>query len=166
MLSATAEYALRAMVYLARHGDPPSLQAKDLAAAMDVSLSYMRKILHELVRAGILASTRGKQGGFHLARAPGDLPLLTIVSRFDRASASRRCLLGRTECSDRHPCPVHDHWKAAAEAVAAFYANTTLADVLGPDRVGRAPRTGAGRREAGGASGRTADRIRRRPHRE
>lgn len=161
MLSATAEYALRATVYLARHGGPPALQAKDLAGATDVPLSYMRKILHELVRAGILESTRGTQGGFRLARAPGDLSLLEIVSRFDRASASRRCLLGRSECGDRNPCPVHHHWKAAAQAVAAFFANTTLADVLGPSRVAQAPQRKARRKRAGGTSGRTTSRSRR-----
>jgi Rrf2 family protein len=130
VLSATAEYALRAVVHLARQGDAEALQAQDLAEATGVPQSYLRKLLHELARAGILASTRGKGGGFTLAVPPERLTLLTIVSCFDQMTPGRRCLLGRAECSDRDPCPVHDRWKAAAEEVAAFFRETTLADVL------------------------------------
>jgi len=117
-------------VHLARQGETAALQAQDLADATGVPQSYLRKILHELVRAGVLSSTRGKRGGFMLAVPPERLTLLAVVSHFDQLSSSRRCLLGRTECSDRHPCPVHDRWKAAAEEVAAFFRETTLADVL------------------------------------
>ncbi len=117
-------------MHLARQGEGGALQAKELAEATVVPLSYMRKVLHELVRAGVLESTRGKHGGFRLAVAAEELPLLSIVSRFDQLGAGRRCLLGRQECSDRDPCPVHDRWKAAADRVAAFFSETTVGDVL------------------------------------
>ena len=134
ILSATAEYAVRAVVHLARDGEGGPVQAQALARATDVPLSYMRKVLHELVRAGILESTRGKHGGFRLAMPPEKLQLLTVVSRFDRIRPGRRCLLGRQECSDQDPCPAHDRWKAAAEEVANFFSETTVADVLGDER--------------------------------
>jgi Rrf2 family protein len=143
MLSATAEYALRAVIHLARQGAGAALQATELADATEAPLSYMRKILHELVRAGVLDSTRGKHGGFRLAVHAENLPLFDIVTRFDQLEQGRRCLLGRQECSDRNPCPVHDRWKAAAEHVAAFFSETTVGDVLGgasKDRRGRSPR--------------------------
>lgn len=148
MLSATAEYALRAVVHLARQGDAEALQAQDLAEATGVPQSYLRKLLHELARAGVLASTRGKGGGFTLAVPPERLTLLTIVSCFDQMTPNRRCLLGRTECSDRHPCPVHERWKDAAEEVAAFFRETTLADVLAdpPSQRARASRRPAHRK--------------------
>jgi Rrf2 family protein len=130
ILSATAEYAVRAVVHLARDGAEGPVQAQTLAEATDVPLSYMRKVLHELVRTGILESTRGKRGGFRLAVPPQELQLLTVVSRFDRIRPGKRCLLGRQECSDQAPCPVHDRWKAAAEEVADFFSETTVADVL------------------------------------
>ena len=106
------------------------MQAKELAEATAVPLSYMRKVLHELVRAGVLESTRGKHGGFRLAVAAEELPLLSVVSHFDQLGSGRRCVLGRRECSDHDPCPVHDRWKAAAEHVAAFFGETTVGDVL------------------------------------
>ena len=131
MLSATAEYALRAVVHLARNGNGEPMQAQALSDATGVPLSYMRKVLHELVRGGVLESTRGIRGGFRLAVAPKQLTLLDVVSRFDRIGPGRRCLLGRPECTDRNPCPVHDQWKATAEGIAQFFSTTTLGDVLG-----------------------------------
>jgi Rrf2 family protein len=130
ILSATAEYALRAVVHLARSGEDAHMQAQELADATDVPLSYMRKVLHELARARVLESTRGKLGGFRLAVPPEELKLLSVVERFDRIAPGRRCLLGRPECTDDDPCPVHHRWKAAASAVADFFSHTTVADVL------------------------------------
>lgn len=91
--------------------------------------TYLRKLLHELARAGILTSVRGKGGGFRLAVPAERLTLLSIVSRFDRITEQRRCLLGRPECSDADPCPVHARWKAVAQQIATFFGTTTVADV-------------------------------------
>jgi Rrf2 family protein len=129
MLSQTAEYALRAVVHLARHPDEAPIQAMDLAAATEVPETYLRKVLHELTRAGVLQSTRGKRGGFRLAVPAERLALLTVVRRFDPITDRRKCLLGRYECSDAHPCPAHRRWKSTAERIAAFFGKTTVADV-------------------------------------
>lgn len=130
MLSGTAEYALRAVVYLAAQNENGPVRAGQLAEAISVPRNYLAKILHELVKAGILRSTRGKRGGFILAIPAHDLSLLHVVSTFDAIGTARRCLMGRPECSDRNPCPVHHRWKVAAEEIARFFRETTIADVL------------------------------------
>lgn len=137
MLSGTAEYALRAVVQIARTSGGQPITASELAESVGVPRYYLGKVLHELVRAGVLHSTRGKLGGFRLALAPKDLSLVQIVSLFDGISAQRRCLLGRPECSERNPCPMHHRWKEVAEQISRFFSETTLADVLadgGPNR--------------------------------
>lgn len=106
------------------------MRAEQLAAAIDVPRNYLGKILHALVRAGVLRSTRGKRGGFRLAVPPAELPLVRIVSPFDDIQPRRQCLLGRSECSDRSPCPVHHRWRATSEQIVTFFRETTLADVL------------------------------------
>ncbi|UCG89311.1 MAG: Rrf2 family transcriptional regulator [Gemmatimonadota bacterium] len=80
----------------------------------------MGKILHELSKAGVLKSSRGKGGGFELALPPHQLSLLTIVSRFNDLGGQRRCLMGRPKCSDHNPCLVHERWKETAEQIAQF----------------------------------------------
>lgn len=130
MLSGTAEYALRAVVELARQPNGQRLRASELAEITGVPRNYMGKILHELARAGVLDSSRGKWGGFRLSVPPDQLPLLRVVALFDRLDTKRQCLLGRMECSDRDPCPAHRRWKAAAEQIASFFRETTVADLL------------------------------------
>jgi Rrf2 family protein len=130
MLSQTAEYALRAVLYLADHRDDGPLGADELANVLGVPRNYLSKTLHRLTRERILASARGKGGGFRLAADPRRLTLLRVVEPFDAISAERRCLLGRPACDDRHPCPAHHRWKAVSTQVAAFFRQTTVADVV------------------------------------
>ena len=131
MFSGTAVYALRAVVYLAEHSTDRPVRVTEMAGTLDVPRNYLAKILNELVRSKVLASTRGKHGGFQLAVAPDSLPLLTVVSPFDRIEEERRCLLGRPECSDATPCAAHHRWKALGTQLAAFVRETTVADLLG-----------------------------------
>lgn len=130
MLSNTAQYALRAMIYLgAREGEGP-VRVDEIAAGLDVPRNYLSKILHTLVKERALTSLRGPHGGFALARPAGDLSLYSIVEPFDDIEARRTCLLGRKECSDVNPCAIHGHWREVATQVAAFFRDTTLADVV------------------------------------
>ncbi len=87
-------------------------------------------ILGELVRAGILKSTRGKGGGFCLALPPEEISLFDIVQRFEPApSAPRACPFGNQVCGDDSPCLAHNDWKKVTEAEQQFFERKTLYDV-------------------------------------
>jgi len=142
VLTQTAEYALRAVVHLARlEGDLP-VRATALAAVTDVPENYLRKVLHELVRGGVLLSIRGKHGGFRLAVPADELTLLDVVARFDRITPRRTCLLGRAECGETYPCPLHARWKGMADELERFFGQTTVAEI-GRDGVLADPQPGA-----------------------
>jgi Rrf2 family iron-sulfur cluster assembly transcriptional regulator len=130
MFSGTAVYALRAVVYLAEHSRERPVRVSEMASDLDVPRNYLAKILNELVRSRVLASTRGKNGGFQLAVEPQELSLFMVVTPFDRIEEERRCLLGRPECSDRTPCAAHHRWKELGSQLAAFVRETTVADLL------------------------------------
>jgi Rrf2 family protein len=130
MISQTAEYALRAVIHLAEHGEGVPLHVAEVARALGAPRNYLSKTLHELVREGFLSSSRGPAGGFRLAVSPEKLTLARVVSVFDPPPARRRCLLGRSRCSDEHPCGAHERWKEVAEAMAEFFRTTTVADLL------------------------------------
>ncbi|HJQ67201.1 MAG TPA: Rrf2 family transcriptional regulator [Gemmatimonadales bacterium] len=129
MLSQTAEYALRAVLYIAQHGDR-LVQVGEMAQALRIPRNYLSKIVHVLARDGVLESTRGKAGGFRLAKAPDRLHVVQVVSPFDRLDEVRHCLLGRPQCSDRTACAAHTRWKEVAERVAEFFRETTVAELL------------------------------------
>jgi Rrf2 family protein len=130
VLSNTAQYALRAMIYLGqREGEGP-IRVDDIAERLDVPRNYLSKILHALAKGGVLRSLRGPHGGFSLARPTSAITLFQVVEPFDDIEARRTCLLGRQECSDVYPCVIHEHWKTTATHVARFFRETSLAEVV------------------------------------
>jgi Rrf2 family protein len=137
MLSHTAEYALRIVVFLAGRAEAP-VRIDEIAAALRIPRNYLSKIVHRLAREGVLQSTRGKGGGFQLARPADQLPLLDVIALFDSVGPERRCLLGREVCSDRSACEAHASWKDVADRIAAFFSQTTVADLSAGPRSARA----------------------------
>jgi Rrf2 family protein len=129
VLSQTAEYALRAVLHIAKHGNDSPVPVQDIAAALDVPRNYLSKTLHQLSRAGVLASTFGPGGGFQLASPAAETMLDAVVSPFDEAG-ERHCLLGRTRCMDSNPCQAHAHWKGIAVQIQTFFRTTTVATLL------------------------------------
>jgi Rrf2 family protein len=129
MLSQTAEYALRAVLAVATEGSDQPVGAARLAARLGIPQNYLSKTLHQLARAGVLESTRGKSGGFRLARAADKISLLEVVSPFDDVTGRRTCLMGQPVCSDQNSCAAHERWKEVAERTADFFRETTVADL-------------------------------------
>lgn len=131
MLSDTAEYALRASLYIAQHATPEHLIRTDqVAEALHVPRNYLSKILHQLAKHGVLVSSRGMQGGFRLAQPVDEVPLARIIEHFDPVVPQRTCILGRPRCSDTNPCPAHGRWKGISQEVRIFFNQTTVGDLL------------------------------------
>lgn len=130
VISKTAEYALRAVLYIARTATGQAVRAADLASALHVPANYLSKILHTLARSGILLSERGRHGGFRLAVASSDLPLAAVIEPFDDMRRRAVCLLGRQECSDADACAAHEGWKQVHEQVSDFFHDTTVAQLI------------------------------------
>lgn len=141
MLSITAQYALRALVYIAgQNGDQPVL-AKEIAAHTGVPLQYLSRILHNAVRAGLLESSRGVGGGFRLTRPQNKIKLIDILSPYDDVVDRSRCPFGQPRCHDDHPCGFHEHWKPISVAFRKMLENTTL-DAIGQEGLGGSRRKG------------------------
>lgn len=127
-LPQTAEYALRAVNYIA---DAPAGQPRrvgDIAAAIKVPQNYLSKTLHQLARAGVLRSARGPTGGFQLAIPAERLTLAEVIGPFMPIDG-RACVLGRTRCNDSAPCAAHHRWKPIGMMLTGFFGATTIADL-------------------------------------
>ena len=95
MFSLTSQYALRAVVHLARNYKRGSMTCIALAEHTDLSSKYLAKILVDLVRCGVLHGTRGRKGGFRLIRDPKDILIEEVLSPFEPTySTDRVCPLG------------------------------------------------------------------------
>ncbi len=94
MISQTAEYALRAVVFLGSQvGQPVTTQR--VAAATRVPVGYLSKVLQSLGKAGLVDAQRGLRGGYVLARPPGELTVLEVIHAVDPPKRIVECPLGR-----------------------------------------------------------------------
>lgn len=130
MISLTSEYALRAMIYLARHLDEWPIAGRLIAKETGIPGKYLSAILRDLVRAGILGSSPGVGGGFSMARAPKQVTLADVFAPFEPILANRRpCPFGKEVCCDEDPCAGHTRWKKVRETYARYLDNTSVHDV-------------------------------------
>lgn len=150
MITQTAEYALRAVLYLARQGDEELVSVETVAAEVGIPRNYLSKILHTLAKEGVLESLRGPRGGFKLAIEAERLPLVRVVEPFDHLTERRSCLLGRPECSDESPCAAHHRWKAMADQVTGFFEETTIRHLTDSERFQEGEPSDDARTAAGG----------------
>ncbi len=82
-LSQSVTYALQALLQLAESGEGVLITRGKLAANGQMPERFLLEILHDLVKGGILRSTRGGGGGFALARRPPDITLLDVIEAVD-----------------------------------------------------------------------------------
>jgi Rrf2 family protein len=138
MLSRTAEYAVRAVVLLARQHDERALRADEIADRLGAPRNYLSKTLNALARSGVLSSARGPGGGFALAMPPEQLSIADIIDVFaDEQPVIARCLLGDAPCDASHPCAAHRRWSAITIQAREPLLRTTIAQLCGevPTRV-------------------------------
>lgn len=132
MFSETAEYALRAVVYLASKGGAPGT-VQQIAEATRLRAGYLAKVMQRLCRAGLVHSQRGLHGGFTLARPTDELTVLDVIEAVDPIQRIRGCPLGIK--GHVNLCPLHRRLDHAMSLVENALRETTLAELLAePER--------------------------------
>jgi len=127
MFSKAAEYAIRALVYLAgchergRH----RVGLKEIAREIDVPERFTANILQDLGRKGLISSQKGPHGGFFVPD-PEALFLIDVVSAIDGKTQFTRCGLGIKQCDARHPCPIHRQFVEIREKLLKMLGETNL----------------------------------------
>lgn len=131
MLSQTAEYAIRAVAYLAGQ-DRTARTTAQISAATHISTGYLSKVMQSLGRAGIVVSQRGLHGGFALAKDPEQLTVLDVVGAVDPPKRVRQCPLDIEAHSAL--CPLHKRLDRVYASFEDALRETTMADMLVPPR--------------------------------
>jgi Rrf2 family transcriptional regulator, nitric oxide-sensitive transcriptional repressor len=135
MISQTAEYALRAIVYLA--DNPTEAQtAEAIAKGTKVPVGYLAKIMQGLARHGLVTSQRGLYGGFTLARQPSDLTVYDVVQAVDPIVRITECPL-HLEGHSTNLCPLHRGLDNAMAAVEMAFKKLTIHHVLNQPQTNR-----------------------------
>ena len=127
MLSKSAEYALRATVWMARDPSRTS-SAEVLAKVTKVPRRYLHKVVQDLVHAGLVRSQPGPGGGYGLARGPDDITILDVVNAVSPMQRITHCPLGLE--SHTSLCPLHKELDDVYASAQAALARVTLGAVM------------------------------------
>ncbi len=128
MLSLTAEYALRIMIFLTeRKGGFAT--SEQIAYGTSVPAGYTIKVLQQLAKAGYVSGQRGRTGGFYISCTPTEVNLLQIVDVIDPLKRITDCPLGRSDHTSSL-CPLHTQLDKAIAVLQKNLRSMTLQDVV------------------------------------
>jgi Rrf2 family protein len=126
LFSAKTEYACVALLELAlHHNDPMPLRLKAISEKHDISHRFLVQILLQLKTAGLVASTRGASGGYHLGRPPERITIADIVNVIDPPEPPRA-----EEVPTSLARAVRGVWAVILSAQKKILETTTLADLI------------------------------------
>ncbi len=119
-----ADYAVRAVLYLAQLGEDRRASTSQIAKEQQIPPSFLAKIVSQLSVAGLLQTSRGARGGVSLARTPAQISLLEVVEAIDGPILLNECVGDNGACTFGADCPMKPIWcDAQAELVERL--NTT-----------------------------------------
>jgi len=110
IFSKKCEYGMQAILYLAAQDKGTLVSAEDISKVPKIPREFISKILQSLKESGLISSSKGKAGGFSLAKPASRIKLIDVVAAIDGLDIFDSCVLGFSECSPTHPCPVHNTW--------------------------------------------------------
>jgi Rrf2 family protein len=131
MFSKSCEYGIRATIFIATQCyNDTKVGVKEIAQEIDSPMAFTAKILQVLVKNNILKSTKGVGGGFMILKNDlKNLKLSDIVIAIDGNSVFLKCGLGLSNCSEDHPCPVHEKFKFVKKDLIFMLENTNLEEL-------------------------------------
>jgi len=108
-LTRKADYAIRCVLILSSQKNKIA-NVTEVAEQMDIPKNFLAKIVQQLVKAGILASIRGINGGFKLAKETHEINLLDVIETVEGPLGMNRCVIDKRRCNFSNLCPVHPIW--------------------------------------------------------
>jgi len=123
---AKTQYAIRALVHLARKGSDSSAR---IAEAQMISPKYLEGILNQLKLAGIVISDRGRSGGYRLAREASNIRMSDIVQATEGEVRPVECVDDKSVCTMGAICVPRKFWIGLKEAVDGYLSSVTLGDL-------------------------------------
>ncbi len=130
-ITSKGRYALRVMMDLAQHADDGFVSLKVAAERQNISLKYLEMIISHLKRNNLVESTRGKEGGYRLARKPEEYTIQEILSCIEDNLAPVACIQdGSIQCDRAGECLTIPMWKELDDITNSYLASVTLQDLI------------------------------------
>jgi Rrf2 family protein len=122
-----ADYALRAMIYLARMDKNGRAATSQIAEEQRIPPSFLAKIISQLSIAGLIHTSRGARGGVSLARTPQEISVLEVVEAIDGPIALNECTHDSEACPFGEECPIRPLWCDTQAELVERLRNTNFA---------------------------------------
>lgn len=122
------DYSLKALLMLAeRYPTAQPLRVEEIAAVQGVPENYLRRLLIELKRGGLVASQKGPNGGYMLARPPSRVTMADVVEIIEGDYTPVECLEdGANSVCPRDGCAMRDVWREVRDSVVGILRGATL----------------------------------------
>jgi Rrf2 family protein len=122
------DYSLKALLLLAeRYPTTLPVRVEEIAATQDIPENYLRRLLIELKRGGLVASQKGPSGGYMLAKPPARITMADVVEVIEGDYTPVECLEeSSSTCPREHPCAMRDVWREVRDSVNGILRGVTL----------------------------------------
>jgi Rrf2 family protein len=135
MLSKKSKYAINALVYLAKKKDTGPILIAEIAEKQNIPQKFLEAILLDLKRNGILASKRGKGGGYYMLKNPEDVNLADVMRLFDGPIAFIPCVTHNyyeacEECKNESICGIRDVFLEVRKKSVEILKKATLKEII------------------------------------
>ncbi len=128
-LTKRADYGLIAMKHLAEHADTLAVSAKEIAEAQKIPSELLAKILQKLVRAKLLVSLQGTNGGYKLARDSRTVSAFDVIKAIEGPLFITSCITHKGECEQSTRCTVREPLQKVSLAIEEVLSKVTIFDL-------------------------------------
>jgi Rrf2 family protein len=129
LVTRKTDYAIRCILYLARDDDQVA-NVTEVSRNMHIPKTFLAKIFQRLVKAGLVESIRGMNGGFRLAKKPADISLLDIMAAIQGPVGINVCAVNSKKCRRSSTCSVHPVWVELRKEVDRRLREQTIAQLI------------------------------------
>lgn len=132
-VSAKSDYALRALIEMARRGDVGPVSAEELGRLQEIPHGFLQAILADLRRAGIVVSQRGQSGGWRLAGKPESVSIADVIRAVDGPLVSVYGLRPEAVSYNENAEVLQHVWIAARRSLREVFEEVSIASLASGD---------------------------------
>lgn len=128
-LSKKADYGLIAVKHLAMHRREHACSASEIAEDYGISTTLMAKVLQRLARQRLVVAKHGSSGGYQLAKDPGQISALDVISAIDGPVLITSCVTNHGNCEATERCSVREPLRRVNESILSVLSTVTISQM-------------------------------------
>lgn len=128
-LSKKADYGLIAVKHLATHRGEHACSANEIAEEYGISVTLMAKVLQRLAKENVVVAKHGSAGGYQLAKDPGQVSALDVISAIDGPVLITSCVTSHGTCEATEKCSVREPLRKVNESILGVLGTVTIAQM-------------------------------------